>query len=60
MLKIKDNVKIKLDKVLNKYKKYDKVYEIVDIKTTHDGTKLYKLKNVPNYGTEDMLEKNNN
>lgn len=57
MYKIGDIVKINLDKVLDKYKKYNKEYEIIKIIETCEGKKLYKLKNVPNYGTEEMLIK---
>jgi hypothetical protein len=57
MLKIGDKVKIKLDKVLDEYKKYDKVYEIVDIRIDNDDVVLYKLDGVPDWGTEDMIEK---
>jgi hypothetical protein len=57
MLKIGDKVKIKLDKVLDEYKKYDKVYEIVDIRIDNDDVVLYKLDDVLDWGTEDMIEK---
>lgn len=57
MLKIGDKVKIKLDKVLDEYKKYDKVYEIVDIRIDNDDVVLYKLDGVLDWGAEDMIEK---
>lgn len=54
--KIGDKVKIKTDKVLEKYKKYDKVYSIVEVRETSDGTYIYKLNRVPNWGAEEMIE----
>jgi hypothetical protein len=57
VLKIGNKVKIKLDKVLDEYKKYDKVYEIVDIRIDNDDVVLYKLDGVHDWGTEDMIEK---
>jgi hypothetical protein len=57
VLKIGNKVKIKLDKVLDEYKKYDKVYEIVDIRIDNDDVVLYKLDGVHDWGKEDMIEK---
>ena len=57
MFNVGDKVKIKLDYVLDKYKKYTEIYEIEEIRIDSDGNKLYKLKNVPDWGTEEMLDK---
>lgn len=52
---IGDKVQINLEKVDDKHKKYKGIYEIVDIRKTFENIYIYKLKNVPNWGTEEML-----
>ena len=53
--KVGDQVQIRMDKVNNEYKKYIDIYTIKEIRKTFDGIYLYKLKGVPNWGTEDMI-----
>lgn len=53
--KIGDKVQIVKDKVLEKYQKYNGIYEIKEIRKTYEGIYIYKLKGVPNWGTEDMI-----
>ncbi len=57
MFNVGDKVKIKLDYVLDKYKIYTGIYEIEKIRIDNNGVKIYKLKGVPAWGTEEMLEK---
>lgn len=52
---IGDLVQIIMDKVDNKHKQYNGFYKIKEIKRTFDGAYLYKLKGIPNWGTEDMI-----
>lgn len=52
---IGDLVQIIMDKVDNKHKQYNGFYKIKEIKRTFDGVYLYKLKGIPNWGTEDMI-----
>ncbi len=52
---IGDSVQIITEKVDNKHKQYNGIYKIKEIKTTFAGICLYKLKGVPNWGTEDMI-----
>lgn len=54
--KVGDKVKIKLEKVLETYKKYDGVYTIIQVIETSVGS-IYKLKGVPRYGTDKLIEK---
>lgn len=56
MFKKGDKVKIRLDLVLGKYKKYTGVYKIEKVITVKNQKQLYKLKEVPDYGTEELLE----
>lgn len=57
MFNIGDKVKIKIDNVLDKYKEYTDIYEIEEIRVDNNDVKIYKLTGVPDWGTEDMLEK---
>ena len=53
--KVGDQVQIRMDKVNKEYKKYIDIYTIKEIKKNFKGIYLYKLKGVPNWGTEDMI-----
>lgn len=53
--KIGDLVQIRMDKVNDEFKKYNDIYPIKEIRKTFEGVYIYKLKGVPNWGTEDML-----
>lgn len=53
--RIGDQVQIRMDKVNEEYKKYNNIYTIKEIRKTFEGIYLYKLKGVPNWGTEDMI-----
>lgn len=57
MLKIGDKVKLKLDKVIDEFKKYDGIYKIVAVKKLIYGKCYYELDGVPAYGTDDTIEK---
>lgn len=57
MFKVGDKVKIKLDKVLDKYKKYNGVYRITEKKQDFDGKYIYKVVDIPDWATDEMLEK---
>ncbi len=54
--KIGDKVKIKLDKVSEYHKKYNKPYKIEKIRKTYKDIYIYKLKGIPDWGTEEMIE----
>lgn len=53
--KIGDLVQIRMDKVNEEYKKYNSIYPIKEIRKTDEGIYIYKLKGVPNWGTEEMI-----
>lgn len=57
MLKVGDKVKIKKDTVLEKYKKYNGIYKITQIKKFNDGLVGYKIKGIPDLALEKNLEK---
>lgn len=58
IFKVGDKVKIKLDKVIDEFKKYDGVYAIIGVEQFGDNDKFYyKLDGVPGYGTDDTIEK---
>ena len=48
-------VQIRIEKVNEAFKKYNGIYKIQDVRKTFDGNYIYKLKGVPNWGTEDMI-----
>ena len=54
---IGDKVKIKSALVNDKYKKYKGIYSIKEIRLTNENIFIYKLTGVPNWGTEEMLER---
>lgn len=54
---IGEKVRINLDKVGDDFKKYDGVYTIEKIMYTTEKIYVYKLKGVPQIGTEDMIER---
>lgn len=53
--RIGDQVQIRMDKVNDEYKKYNDIYTIKEIGKSIEGIYLYKLKGVPNWGTEEMI-----
>ena len=58
MFKVGDKVKLKLDKVIDEFKKYDRVYVIMGVEQFMGNDKFYyKLDGVPAYGTDDTIEK---
>lgn len=58
IFKVGDKVKIKLDKVIDEFKKYDGVYAIIGAEQFGYNDKFYyKLDGVPAYGTDDTIEK---
>lgn len=57
MLKVGDKVKIKKDKVLEKYKKYNGIYTITQIRKFNDNLVGYKIKGIPDWALEEHLEK---
>lgn len=58
VFKVGDKVKIKLDKVIDEFKKYDGVYAIIGVEQFGDNDKFYyKLDGVSAYGDDDTIEK---
>lgn len=57
LFKIGDNVKVKLDKVIDEFKHYTGVYKIIDVKQLPNGKFYYELNGVSVYGTDDTIEK---
>ena len=53
--RIGDLVQIRMDKVNEEFKKYTDIYTIEKVRKTSEGIYIYKLKGVPNWGTEDMI-----
>ena len=57
---IGDKVQIRKDKVSEEYQKYNDIYTIKEIRKTFEGIYIYKLKGIPNWGTEEMILPVNN